>query len=210
VKRRRSLVRGLPRRRAASEPLTVREVDVLRLIALGHTNTELGRVLGIRPKTVETHRKNIMAKLGLKSRAELVGFSLAHGLVTTGPGGAFFQCCLGCKVLWSLRSQFLSDREVKFLGYERNQPVDAPGSLLFVHERCGSKLGLPLESFRGLTRAPLTAESCAARGEKAEHCLAQTSATECPLKCVCAFVWQTSHLIRDWPKVNGTGLSSQS
>jgi len=68
--------RGLTQHR-----LTPREVEVLRLIALGHTSVEMGRQLGLSPRTVETHRAHIHKKLGLSTRAELVRYALRHGLL---------------------------------------------------------------------------------------------------------------------------------
>jgi len=66
------------------EPLSERERDVLHLLALGYTNQEIGRRLFISVRTVDTHRAHIMRKLRLESRAELVLFALANGLI--GPG----------------------------------------------------------------------------------------------------------------------------
>ncbi len=76
--------------RIASEPppgppddLSEREVDVLRLIALGHTNAEIAEQLFLSVRTVETHRSHIQQKLRLTSRAELVGYALERGLINT-------------------------------------------------------------------------------------------------------------------------------
>jgi DNA-binding NarL/FixJ family response regulator len=63
--------------------LSGRERDVLGLIALGHTNAEIGDRLHISEKTVETHRAHILEKLGLRTRADLVRFAIEHGLVRT-------------------------------------------------------------------------------------------------------------------------------
>jgi two-component system response regulator NreC len=75
--------------RLASEPvpgppddLSDREVDVLRLIALGHTNAEIAERLYLSVRTVETHRAHVQQKLGLTSRAELVGYALKRGLIS--------------------------------------------------------------------------------------------------------------------------------
>jgi two-component system, NarL family, response regulator NreC len=62
-------------------PLSEREGDVLQLLALGHTNQEIGKKLFISVRTVDTHRAHIMRKLALQTRAELVLFALAHGLI---------------------------------------------------------------------------------------------------------------------------------
>jgi DNA-binding NarL/FixJ family response regulator len=65
----------------ALEPLSDRERDVLHLLALGYTNQEIGRRLYISVRTVDTHRAHIMQKLRLDSRAELVLFALANGVI---------------------------------------------------------------------------------------------------------------------------------
>jgi two-component system response regulator NreC len=62
--------------------LTNRELDVLRLIALGHTNNEIASMLYLSPRTVESHRSNIQQKLGLTTRAELVRHAIARGLLS--------------------------------------------------------------------------------------------------------------------------------
>jgi two-component system, NarL family, response regulator NreC len=69
------------RRRADEDPLSGREREVLRLLALGHTNQEIASMLYISVRTAETHRAHIMRKLGLSSRAELVRYALAEGLL---------------------------------------------------------------------------------------------------------------------------------
>ncbi len=68
-------------RRAASDPLSDREREVLRLLALGHTNQEIAKQLYISVRTAETHRAHIMQKLGLGTRAELVRYALANGML---------------------------------------------------------------------------------------------------------------------------------
>ena len=68
-------------RRADEDPLSEREREVLRLLALGHTNQEIAKMLYISVRTAETHRAHIMQKLRLSSRAELVRYALAHGLL---------------------------------------------------------------------------------------------------------------------------------
>jgi two-component system response regulator NreC len=76
--------------RIASEPppgppddLSEREVEVLRLIALGHTNTEIAQQLYLSVRTVETHRSHIQQKLCLSTRAELVAYAIERGLIKT-------------------------------------------------------------------------------------------------------------------------------
>ncbi len=64
----------------SAEALTTREIEVLQLIAQGYTNTQIADRLVLSVRTVDTHRANIMGKLGLKRRAELVQYALAHGL----------------------------------------------------------------------------------------------------------------------------------
>ena len=69
------------RKRAESDPLSEREREVLRLLALGHTNQEIAKMLYISVRTAETHRAHIMQKLRLSSRAELVRYALENGLI---------------------------------------------------------------------------------------------------------------------------------
>ncbi|MGZ4354406.1 MAG: response regulator [Gaiellaceae bacterium] len=66
---------------AESDPLSDREREVLRLLALGHTNQEIAKMLYISVRTAETHRAHIMQKLRLETRAELVRYALDHGLL---------------------------------------------------------------------------------------------------------------------------------
>ncbi len=65
----------------ALEPLSERERDILHLLALGYTNQEIGGKLFISVRTVDTHRAHIMQKLRLDTRAELVMFALANGVI---------------------------------------------------------------------------------------------------------------------------------
>jgi DNA-binding NarL/FixJ family response regulator len=69
------------RKRAEDDPLSEREREVLRLLALGHTNQEIAKQLYISVRTAETHRAHIMQKLRLQSRAELVRYALDQGLL---------------------------------------------------------------------------------------------------------------------------------
>jgi len=64
------------------DDLTDREVDVLRLIALGNTNSEIAEQLFLSVRTVESHRAHIQRKLGRTTRAELVRYALDRGLVS--------------------------------------------------------------------------------------------------------------------------------
>ena len=73
------------RRRAAEDPLSEREREVPKLLALGQTNQEIASILFISVRTAETHRAHIMQKLGLSNRAALVRYALAHGLLDEEP-----------------------------------------------------------------------------------------------------------------------------
>ena len=68
-------------KRAEADPLSDREREVLRLLALGHTNQEISAQLFISVRTAETHRAHIMQKLRLSSRAELVRYALDQGVL---------------------------------------------------------------------------------------------------------------------------------
>jgi len=68
-------------RLADEDPLSDREREVLRLLALGHTNQEIAKRLYISVRTAETHRAHIMQKLRLQTRADLVAYALERGLL---------------------------------------------------------------------------------------------------------------------------------
>ena len=63
------------------EPLTPREQEVLKLIAEAHTNNEIAEILHLSAKTVESHRGNLLRKLGMRDRVELVRYAIRRGLV---------------------------------------------------------------------------------------------------------------------------------
>jgi len=63
------------------EPLTPRELEVVKLVAEAHTSAEIAELLHISPKTVERHRENVMAKLAMRDRVELTRYAIRRGLV---------------------------------------------------------------------------------------------------------------------------------
>ena len=70
--------------RASQDPyeqLTGRERDVLKLVAEGYTTQEVANMLMVSPKTVEGHKTNLMAKLGIRNRIELVKYALRKGII---------------------------------------------------------------------------------------------------------------------------------
>lgn len=68
-------------RALVEDKLSAREVEVLRLIAIGHTSIEIARQLHLSSRTVETHRARIHRRLELTTRAEMVRYALGHGLL---------------------------------------------------------------------------------------------------------------------------------
>jgi DNA-binding NarL/FixJ family response regulator len=78
----RSLIREWMRDDSAGpeEPLSPREQEVLKLIAEAHTNKEIAETLHLAEKTVESHRANILRKLGMRDRVELVRYAIRRGL----------------------------------------------------------------------------------------------------------------------------------
>ena len=69
-----------PERRPES-PLTPREREVVKLIAEAHTTDQIAELLTISPRTVERHRENILARLGMRDRVELTRWAIRHGLI---------------------------------------------------------------------------------------------------------------------------------
>src|SRR3954453_10254843 len=94
------------------DDLTPRELEVLRLIALGHTNAEIGAQLFLSIRTVESHRAHIQQKLRRSSRAELVRYALDHGLLgdSWGPAG---------RAAASPRSEARADQQGVVVGVRR-------------------------------------------------------------------------------------------
>ena len=70
---------------AAGGALTPRELEVLQLVAEGHTNQDIADRLGLSRKTVDAHRTNLMRKLGLHDITELVKYAIRRGIITLGP-----------------------------------------------------------------------------------------------------------------------------
>lgn len=70
-----------PVAQATPTELTEREIEILRLLAQGHTNRQIAEALQLSVRTVEYHRANVTSKLGLHSRADLVRYATAHGLL---------------------------------------------------------------------------------------------------------------------------------
>jgi DNA-binding NarL/FixJ family response regulator len=66
---------------AELEPLTPRELEILKLIAEAHSTKEIADILVISPKTVERHRANILGKLGMRDRVELTRYAIRRGLI---------------------------------------------------------------------------------------------------------------------------------
>jgi DNA-binding NarL/FixJ family response regulator len=62
------------------EPLTPREQEVLKLVAEAHTNRQIAEILHVAEKTVATHRANLLSKLGMRDRVELVRYAIRRGL----------------------------------------------------------------------------------------------------------------------------------
>jgi DNA-binding NarL/FixJ family response regulator len=71
---------GIAQTFAAFELLTARERQILQLVASGATSAAIGEHLSISPRTVETHRVNLMRKLGLKSQAELIRYAIMQNI----------------------------------------------------------------------------------------------------------------------------------
>jgi two-component system response regulator NreC len=72
---------SVPAKVSEIETLTLREIEVLQLLAKGYTNRQIAENLSLSPRTVEGHRANVSGKLGLHSRVELVEYAEKHGLL---------------------------------------------------------------------------------------------------------------------------------
>jgi DNA-binding NarL/FixJ family response regulator len=70
-----------PDEAAVQPPLTPREREVVALVADARTTNQIALELGISPRTVERHRENILAKLGMRDRVELTRYAIRRGLI---------------------------------------------------------------------------------------------------------------------------------
>ena len=75
------MIAAAPEAGEADDELTGREQEVLRLLARGHTNAEIGELLFLSRRTIESHRGSIQRKLDLTTRAELTNYALEHNLL---------------------------------------------------------------------------------------------------------------------------------
>jgi len=78
---RRLIADALAHAEEPADPLTPRELQVLKLIAEAHTTDQIAEALVISPRTVERHRENILGKLGMRDRVELTRYAIRRGLV---------------------------------------------------------------------------------------------------------------------------------
>jgi DNA-binding NarL/FixJ family response regulator len=85
---RRGRLADAPSRGARPSPLTAREQDVLRLLARGRSNRQIGEELFISGKTASVHVSNILAKLGASSRTEAVAIAYRQGLIAPEPSAS--------------------------------------------------------------------------------------------------------------------------
>jgi DNA-binding NarL/FixJ family response regulator len=75
------LLRNWLDRDERSGELTQRELEVVKLIAEAHTNKQIAQILNLSEKTVESHRGNVLSKLGMRDRVELVRYAIRRGLI---------------------------------------------------------------------------------------------------------------------------------
>jgi two-component system, NarL family, response regulator NreC len=78
-----SIIAGRSFEPDVDDRISTREREILNLLAEGKTNAEIGKLLVISTRTVETHRKNLMGKLGLNSQGEMLRYAIKHGLLST-------------------------------------------------------------------------------------------------------------------------------
>ena len=129
--------------------LTEREVEVLRLVALGHTNAEISQQLYLSVRTVESHRAHIQQKAGRSTRAELVAYAREHGLVdSTADRVAAPPVHPGMTGVWSFRAVRPSTGLVTSRRWIK-QRVGCSGS----PEACSSS-STPSRSSSGCSRLP--------------------------------------------------------
>lgn len=113
-----------------------------------------------------------------------------------------FKVCPKCGTRWNSRASFLKDAEVVLLGFRSGAGGPTSGHFLFHHRQCGNDLAIRLPPFADLTKKPVVWKSKCSAGISTPFCLATGSQVPCQMECICEFVADVLHAIRQVPKPN--------
>jgi hypothetical protein len=122
-----------------------------------------------------------------------------------GAAPAALKVCPACGAQWRSCSELLQDPGVKLTGYQPALHADCSGLLLFLHQPCGTTMGLELMAFHALVPKPILTPPGSVETSATRYCLARQGDEDCPRKCVCEFVSATLDAVQKWPKEGPAG-----
>jgi hypothetical protein len=114
--------------------------------------------------------------------------------------GKAYKTCPVCKKNWADREDFISDPQIKLLGYQANFNVLTLGIILFNHEICRDTLALEVADFQDLYKGPIYRERLTGSETCPEYCVHECELKPCPQKCECAWVRDVLDCLSRWPK----------
>ena len=110
-----------------------------------------------------------------------------------------FRICSCCNHKWKTRDDFLSDPDVKIIGYQANFEVLKAGLFFFNHD-CGTTLALYADLFADLYQGPIFQERLQGGEDCPGYCLNKDDLEPCPAACECAFVREIIQCVKKFPR----------
>jgi len=110
-----------------------------------------------------------------------------------------FKTCSFCENSWDSREKFLSDPNVRLVGYQAHFEELTAGMFLFNHS-CGDTLAFLVEDFRDLYQGPVFEGSKKDTDSCSQYCVQEDNFQPCPIECECSFVREIMQIIHSWKK----------
>lgn len=113
-----------------------------------------------------------------------------------------FRVCPSCQYVWENRNDFLSDPDVKVVGYQVNYDDPDSGLVLFNHQvpMCGTTLMIEVLAFSDFYHGPICEDLLENTAQCPGYCRNMYSLERCAQECKCTFARDILQIIRDWPK----------
>ena len=115
------------------------------------------------------------------------------------PQSTSFKTCTKCGFVWPERLSFLSDPQLRIVGYQVDFDELVAGLFLFNHS-CGTTFSVKAGDFRDLYNGPIFKERLNGTEKCPSYCLYQNDLHPCPAKCECAYVLEITQVVLNWPK----------
>jgi hypothetical protein len=112
---------------------------------------------------------------------------------------AFFKKCTKCGFVWPERKAFISDPDLRMIGYQADFEELMAGLFLFLHT-CGTSLAISADAFQDLYDGPVFTARLNGTKECSGLCLHKNDLRPCPAKCECSYVREIVQVILKWPK----------